>query len=94
MNRKEILKSILLTLASLAGGFAAISLPICIFGSMSTEQVRILFVTELAVYFTVGMVFLLIKDGREQKRKKQRAQHKQRQEKINRVIDEWYNLAA
>ena len=93
MNTKNLLKGIILTIVSLAGGFFALSVPFRIFSTLSGDEVRILFVTEIAVYFAVGMIFLVVKDNKEQKKRKQK-QQLARQEKINRVRDEWYNIAA
>lgn len=94
MKTKNILKGISLSIGSLIAGFVALALPFRIFDFLSADGVRMLFVAELTVYFVVGMVFLAIKDKNDQKKKKQRQQHYERQQKINRVIDEWYNIAA
>ena len=94
MNTKNLLKGIILTIVSLAGGFFALSVPFRIFSTLSGDGVRILFVTEIVVYFAVGMIFLVVKDNKEQKKRKQKQQQLARQEKIDRVRDEWYNIAA
>lgn len=94
MNTKNLLKGIILTIVSLAGGFIALSVPFRIFSTLSSDGVRIMFIVEIAVYFALGMIFLVIKDNKEQKKRKQKQQHLARQEKINRVVDEWYNIAA
>lgn len=92
-NFKTFLKGLVLSLISLTAGFIAISLPFHIF-DMSDSTMNIVFVAELAIYIVIGLIFLIIKDKKEQEKIKMIKRHEKRNEKIKKVHEEWINLAA
>lgn len=92
-NFKTLLKGLALSLISLTAGFIAISLPFHIF-DMSSSALNIVFVAELAIYIVIGLIFLIIKDKKEQEKIKMIKRHEKRNKKIKKVHEEWINIAA
>lgn len=92
-NLKKVFKGLALSVLSLTVGFFAISLPFHIF-NLNSSILNILFVAELAVYIVIGLIFLIIKDKKEQEKIKLLERHEKRNEKIKKVHEEWINIAA
>lgn len=94
MKTKEILKGIIISIITLAVGYAAMAIPFNLFLSVSKDGQRIFFLIELSVYFVVGCIFLLIQDKKEKQAEKEKERHRIREEKIKDVQENWYNIAA
>lgn len=94
MKIKEILKGIIISIITLAVGYAAMAIPFNLFLSVSKDGQRIFFLIELSVYFVVGCIFLLIQDKKEKQAEKEKERHRLREEKIKNVQENWYNIAA
>lgn len=94
MNKKDLLKGIVISIITLGAGYAAMIIPFNLFLTVSKDGQRIFFIIELCVYLTVGTIFLLIQDKKEKQIQKEKARHKEREKKINDVKENWYNIAA
>ena len=93
-NFSKVLKAVIMSIASLGIGFAAISLPFRLFDTLSAEGMRYLFIGELTLYFVIGMIFLAAKEKRQQKKTKEAARRFQRQIKLEQAQREYYDFAA
>ena len=94
MKINNIIKSIALSIAALAVGFIAISLPFNLFSTLSSDAMHIIFISELILYFAIGMIFLVFKDKQKQEKVKMQKRHEQRSQKIEQVKREWIDIAA
>ena len=95
MKRKNnILKSMLLTLASLTIGFAAIAFPFNLFKTLTSDAMHVIFISEIVIYFVLGLIFLALADKRKQEKIKRERRHEERRQKIERVQREWIDIAA
>lgn len=94
MNKKDLLKGIVISIITLGAGYAAMIIPFNLFLTVSKDGQRIFFLIELCVYLTVGTIFLLIQDKKEKQIQKEKARHKEREKKIEDVKENWYNIAA
>ncbi len=91
---KKIVKGFVLSVLSLAVGYAAISLPFRLFDSLNSGMMQKVFIGELLIYLAVGMVFLVFQQRKKEARVKSEQRHIERREKIERVKTDWYDLAA
>lgn len=94
MNKKHLLKGIIISIVTLVVGYGAMAIPFNLFLTVSKDGQRIFFLIELCIYLTIGSVFFLIQDKNEKQAKKQKARHKKRAEKIKNVQQNWYDIAA
>ncbi len=94
MNKKDILKGIAISIITLVVGYVAMIVPFNLFLSISKDGQRIFFIIELCVYLTVGCVFMLIQEKKENQAKKEKARHEERARKIKEVQHNWYDVAA
>lgn len=92
--KNKVLKGLLLSVLSLIAGYFAISLPFNLFGTLSSSAMHIVFITELAIYFAIGMIFLVAFEKSKEKKVKAEQRHIQRKKKIESVYNDWYNIAA
>jgi len=90
----NIIKSITLTLTSLAAGFIAITIPFNLIGTLSKEAMHIVFISEIVIYFSVAMIFLVASDKKKQQEIKSNERHKERRRKIEEVKKDWIDIAA
>ena len=93
-NVNRVLKGLLMSVSALAVGFLAMSLPFQLFSELSDTAMEIVFIGEIMIYLTIGMIFLIVKEKKNRQREKQNERHLKRQEKIKKVQEDWYNLAA
>ena len=94
MRRNNILKSIALSIAALAVGFFAISLPFNLFDMLTKDAMHIVFISEIVIYFAVAMVYLALVDKKKQEEIKEEKRLSERNRKIERVQREWIDIAA
>ena len=96
MNKKliNVLKTLLTSAAALIAGFMAIAFPFRLFDNLSAEGMRYLFIGEMALYFTLGMIFLFIKGKREEEKEKENARRKTRRIKFEQAQKDYYDFAA
>lgn len=94
MNKKDLLKGIIVSVATLVFGYIAIAIPFNIFDSLSKDGERIFFISELCLYILIGCIFLLFKEHKEKQARKEKERHERRIAKINDVKENWYNIAA
>ena len=95
-NISRFIKSLLLSLSALIVGFCAISFPFQLFDTLTPREMRIVFISEIVIYFATAMIFLLIKESKQEKRqKKQQKRESLEKQQINfqEIIDS-YNIAA
>ncbi len=90
----KIFKGLLLTLSSLIVAFLAISLPFKLIGDMSSEQMRGLFITEIAVYFITFIAYVVINEKKKAKLAKEKERRFQMRAKFEQAQREYYDLAA
>ena len=69
MNKKDILKGVAISIITLVVGYVAMIVPFNLFLSISKDGQRIFFIVELCVYLTVGCVFMLIQEKKENKQR-------------------------
>lgn len=94
MNKKDLLKGIIISIVTLIAGYGAMAIPFNIFLTVSKDGQRIFFLVELCIYLVIGSIFLLIQDKKEKQAKKQKARHEERAQKIKDVQQNWYDIAA
>ena len=93
-RNNRIIKSALLTLASLIIGFIAIAVPFNLFYTLTSEAMHIVFIAEIIIYFLVSMFFLIAYDKKKQEKIKLENRHKERLQKIECVKRDWIDIAA
>lgn len=94
MNKKDLLKGIIISIVTLIAGYGAMAIPFNLFLTVSKDGQRIFFLAELCIYLVIGSIFLLIQDKKEKQAKKQKARHEVRTQKIKDVQQNWYDIAA
>lgn len=94
MNKKDLLKGIIISIVALIVGYGAMTIPFNLFLTVSKDGQRIFFLAELCIYLVIGSIFLLIQDKKEKQAKKQKARHEERAQKIKDVQQNWYDIAA
>ena len=94
MNKKDLLKGIIISIVTLIAGYGAMAIPFNLFLTVSKDGQRIFFLVELCIYLVIGSIFLLIQDKKEKQAKKQKARHEERTQKIKDVQQNWYDIAA
>ena len=94
MNIKKIFKGLVISFLSLGIGYIAIGVPFNLFTSLSPENVRLIFIVELAIYLVIGAVCIIFLDRKEAKAKKEKARKIQRLEKRKEAQEEYYSLVA
>lgn len=94
MNKKDLLKGIIISIVALIVGYGAMAIPFNLFLKVSKDGQRIFFLAELCIYLVIGSIFLLIQDKKEKQAKKQKARHEERAQKIKDVQQNWYDIAA
>ena len=90
----KVLKAIIYSVLTLAGGFAAIAVPFNLISTFKSEGLHIVFITELAIYFALGIIFLIAKEKKELKAKREKERRLERRAKFIKAQEEYYNLAA
>ena len=93
-KRSNLIKGLVLSVISLAAGFFAISLPFNLISTLSKSAMEVIFLAEIIIYFGIGMIFLVIKDKKNQQRIKDEIRHTKRKEKIEAVKRDWIDIAA
>ena len=91
MNKKDLIKGIIISIVTLIVGYGAMAIPFNLFLTVSKDGQRIFFLAELCIYLVIGSIFLLIQ---EKQAKKQKARHEERAQKIKDVQQNWYDIAA
>ena len=94
MKTNKIIKSIILSIASLAVGFIAISLPFNLFGTLTKDAMHLVFICEIIIYFSLAMIFLVAAEKKKQREIKNAKRHEMRSRKIEQVRREWIDIAA
>lgn len=94
MNKKDLLKGIIISIVTLIAGYGAMAIPFNLFLTVSKDGQRIFFLAELCIYLVIGSIFLIIQDKKEKQAKKQKARHEERAQKIKDVQQNWYDIAA
>lgn len=94
MNKKDLLKGVLITVGSLVAGFLAISLPFNLLNDLSSSQMTIIFAAEIISYSLIGLIFITAKQIEADKKKKRQERRIKRQAEIKRLNNEWYDLVA
>ena len=94
MNKKDLLKGIIISIVALIVVYWAMTIPFNLFLTVSKDGQRIFFLAELCIYLVIGSIFLLIQDKKEKQAKKQKARHEERAPKIKDVQQNWYDIAA
>lgn len=98
---KKFLSTVLITVSSLAAGFAAMTIPFRLFDELSPAERKALFIAEIVVYFAITSIFLLIKEHKKEQRvkdEKMKNRHKERvsrrQQELKGIKVSNYDLAA
>lgn len=98
---KNLFSKVLISVTALIVGYGAMVLPFRLFDNLTGMQMRILFFSEMIVYFAIVSAFFLIREAKAEKEKRKLAfqeRHNRRVEKRNselrgiRVND--YEIAA
>ena len=90
----NILKGLLISLASLTVAFLAIALPFRLFTVFDGAQLRTVFLCEVSVYFIVFMLFLVSKERKRIRKEKEQKRREARRLKFQQAQKEYYDLAA
>ncbi|MDE6752119.1 MAG: hypothetical protein K2J59_05045 [Eubacterium sp.] len=68
---KKFLSNAIISIAAIAVGYGAISLPFHLFDNLTGIQMRIIFIAEILIYFAIFSAFFLIREHKENCRKKE-----------------------
>lgn len=79
---KKLISFITVSAAAIIIGFGIMVLPFHLFNNLTNMQMRILFITETAVYFAVFCTVCLIREAKIERAKKEQAFQKRRRERI------------
>ena len=90
----KIIKAIIFSLLTLAGGFAAIAVPFRLIGTLTNTALHTVFAVELAVYFIIAIFFLVEKEKKDRIRAREKERRLQRREKFIKAQEEYYDFAA
>lgn len=93
-NYKKIIKGLILSLSAMAVAFFAIAVPFKLIGESGLIELRTLFLTEIAVFFLSGMLYLTAKEKAKRKKRQEKEKRLQRREKFIKAQEEYYSLAA
>ena len=80
---KKFLNNAIISITGIIVGYFAISLPFHLFDQLTGIQMRIIFVAEIIIYFAIFSAFFLIKEKKENCRKKEQEYQKRHNERIN-----------
>ena len=80
---KKFLNNAIISITGIIVGYFAISLPFHLFDQLTGIQMRIIFVAEIIIYFAIFSAFFLIKEQKENCRKKEQEYQKRRNERIS-----------
>ncbi|MCI9641896.1 MAG: hypothetical protein HFJ98_03790 [Eubacterium sp.] len=80
---KKFLSNAIISIAAIAVGYGAISLPFHLFDNLTGIQMRIIFIAEILIYFAIFSAFFLIREHKENCRKKEQNFQKRHNERIN-----------
>ncbi len=90
----RFLKGLVLAATALIIAFLAIALPFRLFDTLEPSQLRMLFLSEIAIYFCGAMFFLISKEKKQQKKLKEKEKRLERRAKFQQAQKEYYDLAA
>ena len=80
---KKFLSNAIISIAGIIVGYYAMVLPFHLFNSLTGIQMRILFIAEILVYFAIFSAFFLVKEHKENCRKKEQEFQKKHYERIS-----------
>ena len=79
---KKFFNNAMISIAGIIVGYFAISLPFHLFDQLTGIQMRMIFVAEIIIYFAIFSTFFLVKEHKENCRKKESDLQKRRNERI------------
>ncbi len=79
---KKLLKGLFITTVTLFAGFGITALTFNLFGTLTSNEMKIFFALDVAVLFTVGTIFFLIEDKNKRKKKQQQEFEKRHLERV------------
>ena len=94
---KKFLSNVIISIAGIIVGYFAISLPFHLFENLTGIQMRIISVAEIILYFAIFSAFFIIKEYKENCRKKEQEFQKRRNERIEtlkRINKNGFDIAA
>lgn len=98
---KKFLSNAIISIAGIIVGYFAMALPFHLFSNLTGIQMRIIFISEILIYFAVFSAYFIIKEHKDNCRKKEQKfqqRHNERMNKRNRAIKgikvNHYDLAA
>lgn len=72
---KNIFNYVLISISTILVGFTAMALPFKLFNELSKTEMRVLFLAEVIIYFSIFSLYFIIKENKkENKRKEQKLQ--------------------
>lgn len=80
---KKFVSNALISIAAILVGYGALSFPFHLFSNLTGIQMRIIFIAEILIYFSIFSAFFLIKEHRENCRRKEQAFQKRHNERVN-----------
>ncbi len=94
MNLKNALKGLVLSIISLAVGFAALAIPFKLYLAFSGETLWAFFAFEIVAYTLLGCSFICLREKQKAKKKKRKQHFYERNQKISQVKSEPIDIAA
>ncbi|MDE6110676.1 MAG: hypothetical protein K2F65_02035, partial [Eubacterium sp.] len=79
---KKFLNYAIISIAAIIVGYGAMVLPFHLFSNLTGIQMRIIFVAEILIYFAIFSAFFLIKEYKENCRKREQEFQKKHNERI------------
>ena len=80
---KKFLSNAIISIAAIIVGYGAMVLPFHIFSNLTGIQMRMIFIAEILIYFAIFSAFFLIKEYKENCRKKEQEFRKRHNKRIN-----------
>lgn len=95
MNKsvKKIIKSIVISMATLIAGFALTMISFNLFDSLTANQMKLLFGIDIICLVSVGGIFLFLSENRQAKKKSKARFEKRHSKRIERHEAEMKNLS-
>ncbi len=91
---KKFFKGLLMSVLALAVGFLALAFPFHLFDELSSTGIQVLFISEIVIYLTLGMLFLVAKQKKADRKAKEKERIISRREKFKKAQEKYYSLAA
>lgn len=85
---KKLLGRIIISVAAIIVGYWAMVLPFHLFDTLSGIQMRILFISEILIYFAIFSAFFIIKEAKTERKKKEEEYKNRHRKRVSKRLNE------